>query len=227
MKKIIIILILSINLFSVESIDKVKENLSKVKSYSANIDIEVDITYVNIPPRSGKIYYKSPDKLKIDIPGLSMLPKTGVGNFIERILSNPTNTYIDAGQAKVNGVNTSIIKALPTDTESEIVLATVWIDENISSVIKAEVTTKTIGTVLVELDYKIIDNKAYLPVKTVITTDIPKMAIPKTFASAEDKEKAKKKDLDPESNTTKAIVKVKYSNYKLNQDISDEIFIQD
>lgn len=220
----LILVILSLSIFSNETIEKVKSNLEKIDSYSAELDIKVDISYVNIPDKKGEIFYKKPNKMKLNIEGLSMVPKVGVGNVIGELLSDKTNTYIESGEEVIKGKNSSIIKVLPTKQTTEIVLATIWIDKKDFHVVQAEITTKKMGTFFIEFENKLVGNIAWLPVKTTINSQIPKMAIPKTFASAEDKKKAEEKEEDPDSNTTSAVIIVKYSNYKLNQNIPDSKF---
>lgn len=228
MKNIIAILsILSIFInpvLSNETINKVIDNLDNVDSYTADIKIVVDISFVDIPDKNGKIYYKSPGKLKADIPGLAMLPKQGLGIDYKKILQDETNTYIDGGDDNLNGKPAKIVKAIPSNPDSKIVLTSFWVDPSNYTIIQAEVTTKQNGTFLIELEHEKISDVAWLPSKVVINARVPKLAIPKSFVSAKDKKKLENEEEDPDSATTKGVITLTYSNYVVNKDIEDSVF---
>lgn len=213
--------------YSIETVDKVLANLQKVTSYSADIKINVDISFVDIPDKEGKIYYQEPGKIKADIPGLAMLPKQGLGLDFKKILNDDTNAYIDGGETTLNGKKVRVIKAIPSNPESQIVLTSFWIDLKNFTVIQSEVTTKQNGTFLIELQHKKISQIAWLPVKVVINAKIPKLAIPKSFVSAKDKQKMEERGDDPESSTTNGVITITYDNYELNKELDKSIFDSD
>lgn len=221
---LLIILSFATNSFSNETIDKVIDNLNNVDSYSADIKIVVDISFVDIPDKEGKIYYQNPGKIKADIPGLAMLPKQGLGIDYKSILQDQTNTYIDGGETKLNGKTVKIVKAIPANPDSKIVLTSFWIDPSNYTVVQAEVTTKQNGTFLIELDHKKVSNIAWLPSKVIINARVPKLAIPKSFVSAKDKKKLEEEEEDPDSGTTKGVITLTYSNYEVNKPIESSVF---
>ena len=58
-----------------------------------------------------------------------------------------------AGETVVDGVNTKVVKLLPGDESSEIVLSTLYIDEVNLVVRKAVTTTKENGTYEIAMSY--------------------------------------------------------------------------
>ena len=87
MKKhfIFILLLTSVNLFAqqkdaVKILDAVKEKFNKVKDYQADVIGKLDISFAKVPDTKATVYFKQPDKVKIDSKGFAMLPKQSV-NF--------------------------------------------------------------------------------------------------------------------------------------------------
>ncbi len=67
-------------------LEKVSENFSQIKDYSVDVRVHFDLESVKSPDMSAKIYYKTPDKVKIDSKGTFLLPKE-VGVFNPRIFN--------------------------------------------------------------------------------------------------------------------------------------------
>ncbi len=61
-------------------LDSVKNKFNKVNDYTADIKIKVNVTFIKIPVKEGKLYFKKPDKIKLVSKGFAMLPKRGM-NF--------------------------------------------------------------------------------------------------------------------------------------------------
>lgn len=79
-----------------------------------------------------KVYYKKPNKLRINNEnGISFIPKGSVNINLSNIFINTTGfDMIDMG--KEAGTNLRIIKLLPKDENADVVLSTVYIDETLS-----------------------------------------------------------------------------------------------
>ena len=60
---------------------------------------------------------------------------------------------VPGGSAVVDGITTTIIKVIPTDERSEVVLSTLYIDEKEAVIRKAITTTKENGTYEVQMRY--------------------------------------------------------------------------
>lgn len=204
---------------SLEIIDKVKDNFKKIKDFQADMNLKIDISYLNAPEKSGKIYFKQPNKTKIDIDGFSMLPKQGTGNFINEILSKDI-TIIENGTENLGNVSTTKVKIIPNNPTEDIAIATMWIDTKDFNVLKSEIITKKSGSYTVMIDYKQINNM-YLPEEVKIKFSVPEFSLPKTMTGdfKDDKSKSKSKD-----GKTEGLVVINYSNYIVNKGLNDNVF---
>jgi outer membrane lipoprotein-sorting protein len=223
-KILIFLSILTLNLSNSYSQDpqkiiaNIKKQLSSVKDFQANINVKIDISFLNAPEQNGKIYYKAPNKTKIDIPGFAMLPKQGSGNFINDIIFDNNSTIVYVGKEELNKMPVTSIKIIPTDANNDLALANLWVDETRNVVMKVETITKKNGTFMIFLDYSNIEGKIWMPSKVLVSLNVPEFSLPKTMSGDTSGKEKKKKG------NTEGKVTFTYSNYIVNKGIDDKIF---
>jgi len=65
------------------TVDSIKENLvtrfNRIEDYTVNVKISADMTGFRMPRKRIKLYYKAPDKLKVESRGFAIVPKAGLG----------------------------------------------------------------------------------------------------------------------------------------------------
>ncbi len=120
-----------------EAISKVKARLDKVNDYEARGKMKTNVVFIKAPIATVKVYYKKPNKLRINNEsGISFIPKGSVNiNLGNIFVSNAGFDIIDMG--KENKTNLRIIKLLPKEENSEVVLSTLYIDETQSLIKKS------------------------------------------------------------------------------------------
>jgi outer membrane lipoprotein-sorting protein len=175
-----------------ELINKVKAKLEKVNDYTAKGKLKTNVVFIKAPIATVKVYYKKPDKMKIvNENGISFIPKGSVNINLAKFLSGPGNyEIVDAGSEPATGLR--ILKLLPIDENSEIVLSTLYIDEKTELIKKAKNTTRDNGTYELEMSYgKYI---AYsLPDKVIFSFNTKDYKLPKgvTFDYDDGSEKSR------------------------------------
>ena len=104
-----------------EIIGKVKAKLDKVNDYEANGKMKTNVIFIKAPVANVKVYYKKPNKLRINNEnGISFIPKGSVNINLSNIFINTTGfDMIDMG--KEAGTNLRIIKLLPKDENADVV----------------------------------------------------------------------------------------------------------
>lgn len=193
----------------------VRTNFLKVKDYTADAEIKVDVDFVKIPIKKAKVYYKQPDKFRFKAEGFALLPKRGANLFTVNLINdNVTAIYIK--QEVIGNITTDVIKVIPLDPNSDIILSTLWISRDYK-VYKLESTTKNQGTFSAQFQYTNHPNN--LPAQVEITFDIQKAEIPVGFTL--DMESLNKKS---QSKNTTGKATVKYSGYLVNMGLSDAVF---
>lgn len=229
MKKLLVLLLLviaSINVLAADApevlIQKVKAKLEQVNDYIAEGKMKTDVAFIKAPLGKIKLYYKKPSKFKlVKEKGISILPKGGISVNSSSILTMNNFTAIDAGEVVVSGTKTRIIKVLPLDENSDIVIATLYIDEANLLIKKSATTTKENGSFEMEMFYN--EYASYgLPSKMIFSFNVKNYKMPKGVTldfddelKPEEKEKLKKK---------KGKVEFVYTKYTINKGIDESIF---
>ncbi|MBS1933783.1 MAG: hypothetical protein JST96_07270 [Bacteroidetes bacterium] len=202
-------------------VQKVKAKLNLVNDYEATGIMKTDVTFLKVPEAQVSVYYKAPDKLRIkNDKGISLVPKGAVSISLNNLLKG-NFTIIDAGTEMTGNKKTHVIKLLPTDENSEMVLSTLYIDESKALVLKAKINTRENGTYEVEMNYGKYENYA-LPDKVVFTFNPKDYKLPKGITF--DYDDGSKKKTDTGNTNTKGKVEISYSSYVLNKGISDAVF---
>lgn len=206
-----------------EVIQKVRSRLDKVTDYQAKGKLKTNVTFIKAPVANVKIFYKRPDKLKIvNESGISFIPKGSVNINLNNVLANTGNyDVIDGGRDAVTGW--LVIKLLPKEENSEIVLSTLYIDEKKFLIRKSKNTSRESGTFELEMDY---GNYAEygLPDKVIFSFNTKDYKLPKgvTFDYDTGKNKTKEEALK----NRKGKVEIFYSQYIINKGIDDTVFNQ-
>jgi hypothetical protein len=184
---------------------------AEVKSFEADVSIDVDVDFIRIPVKKGRVFYKAPEKFRFRATGFVLVPKKGL-NFSVMDMLNKQNTAIYAGSDEVN----HMLKIVPMTDESDFVIATIWVDKIQSRINKMNVTTNGQGNYLMEFTYGTLQYD--LPETTKVTFDIQQVDIPMKFIGN------LKVDQKKAGERAQGSVSIVYSNFKINGAIPDSVF---
>ncbi|MBK9250213.1 MAG: hypothetical protein IPM69_19425 [Ignavibacteria bacterium] len=198
---------------------KIKDKFKLVKDFSANVTIKVDVEFLKAPDSKAKLYFKQPNKTKLESTGFAMLPKQGIGLPIATLLEGDY-TALYVGTETLNSLPVTIIKIIPASDTGDVILSSLWVDGN-SLVRKIKSSTRKGGTVIIELAYGQNANFS-LPATVKITFDLPNFALPKTLTGDISSDTPKTKT--PPSKTLKGSATLTYSNYQINKGLQDSFF---
>ncbi len=200
----------------------IKLKLEKINDYEASASLKTQIPFLKVPDAIVKIYYKKPDKIRIkNENGISLVPKETVSISLYSLV-NSDYQALDGGNDTEQGVPVRIIKLLPTDVNSELVLATLYIDTRGMNVLKAKITTRENGTDEVELHYGKFPESG-LPDKIVFSFNTQDFKLPKGVTFDYDDGSSKKKEPE-KNNNQRGKIEITYLNYSINKGISDALF---
>jgi outer membrane lipoprotein-sorting protein len=227
MKKIVLV-ILSIVTCELSSysqdatalIKKVKAKLDNVNDYVAEGKMKTDVAFIKAPAGKVKVFYKKPNKFKLKRDGgISILPKGGVSVNMSSLLTTNNFIALDAGMSKLGASNVKMIKLLPNDENSDVVLTTLYIDESNLLIRKANTTTRENGTYEMEMNYGKYASFG-LPDKVVFAFNTKDYKIPKGVTLEYETGDAPKQDMK----NKKGRVEINYSSYIINKGVSDAEF---
>ena len=203
-------------------INKVKAKLDQVNDYTAEGVLKTDVSFIKAPAGKVKVYFKKPDKFKLKKDGgISILPKGGVSINTGSLIVSGSFVALAAGNAIIDGFKTKIVKMLPTDESSDIILSTLYIDEDNLLIRKAITTTKDNGTYEIAMTFGKYSNYG-LPDKIVFSFNTKDYKLPKGVTLEFDDEK--KSPTDDKLKNKKGKVEITYSTYTVNKGIDDSVF---
>lgn len=228
-KKIILLLIVA--QFSVTAyaqdmtglIMKVKAKLDQVSDYEADGKMKTDVAFIKAPVGKVKVYFKKPNKFRLKKDGgISLLPRGGVSVNMNSMITTTDFIALAAGEAMVGGTKTKVVKLLPTNENSDIVLTTMYIDEANLLVKKAVTSTKENGTYEIEMSYGAFGNYG-LPDKVVFSFNTKDYKLPKGITLEFDDNEKELTEAQKIKNR-KGRVEITYTNYLINRGMSDSVF---
>jgi outer membrane lipoprotein-sorting protein len=203
-------------------VNKVKAKLDRVKDYVAEGRMKTDVAFIKAPAGKVKIFYKTPNKFRLKRDGgISLLPKGGVSVNMNSVLTDGNFMALAAGESIINGTKLKVVKLLPSNENSDVVLTTLYIDELNLLIRKATTTTRENGTYEMEMNYGRYAEYS-LPDKVIFAFNTKDYKLPKgitmEFDSGEKKAGADK------MKGKKGKVEINYSSYIINKGVSDAEF---
>lgn len=228
MKKLLVIVLSSFASLGVIAQDaqalaeKVKAKLATVNDYEAKGVMVTDVSFMKIPKSDVIVYFKKPNKFKIrKQDGITISPKGGVSINLNALIASDNYTAVEAGVSTIGGKSVKVIKILPLDEVSEVVVSTLYIDEKELLIYKATTTTKETGTYEMELSYGKYA-KWSLPDKVIFIFNTKDYKLPKGLAF--DYDDGSKTPPKTSAKNNKGRVEISYSSYTINKGISDSVF---
>jgi outer membrane lipoprotein-sorting protein len=201
---------------------KVKAKLDQVNDYEADGRMKTDVAFIKAPVGRVKVYYKKPNRFRLKKDGgISLLPKGGVSVNMNSIFTTTDFVALSAGETVIGGIKTRIVKLLPINENSDVVLTTMYIDEPNLLVKKAVTTTKENGTYEIEMSYGRFSEYG-LPDKVVFGFNTKDYKLPKGLTLEFDDEKRVSEA--EKLRNKKGRVEITYTNYIINKGIADSIF---
>lgn len=203
----------------------IRTKLDVVKDYVANVKMKIDVSYMRVPVLNGKLYFKAPDKLKLERNGgISILPKKSISLTANSLIPSGHATVIDAGYDTVQNRRTHVIKIVPDDDGNEIVLTRVWVDEERMLALRTETTTRDNGTVKMELEFNRYISLS-LPDRITFYLDVKDYKLPKGVTMDYDNgDNPLKKATN--GKMKKGKIQITYLDYKVNTGLQDSIFTE-
>ena len=207
-----------------ELVNKVKAKIDQVSDYTATGVLKTDVAFIKAPVSNVIVYFKKPNRFRlVKKGGISILPKGGISVNMSNVIGTNNFTALDAGEAVVNKTKTRVVKLLPNDENSSVVLSTLYIDEAKLLIVKVTTTTRENGTYELTMNYGKYQDYS-LPDKIDFSFNTKEYKLPKgvTLNFNEDETPAEKEKLK----NKKGSIQISYSSYTINKGVDDGVFTQ-
>ena len=181
------------------------KRMEKIPSYSCDIKILLDVKWINIKERTGKVYFYPPDSINYEIKGFAFLPRKGYNSQIKAVTEGDY-VALHLGNEAISGVACDIVKVIPSDIESDVVLGQFWIDKEMR-IRKMTIITRDEGSYNLLLEYG--TEKYAVPKKATVTFEVKNQELPATMTG--DYEDTSEEV--PIGEKSKGSITIFYSNY--------------
>ena len=181
-RTIVIFLLFSAQFVQGQQIDqdllRIKKRMDSVKQFSASLILDLDVPFIKMPTKTAKVNYVIGQKMKFASDDFVMLPKRGLDFSLSEIFKYPFIT-VDRGSEKRNGRVIKVINIIPTTNQSDLALATIYMDTKAVRVVQSEINTRKEGSYTLMMNYAQL--KDILPAYVEATFAVEKLKIPLNF----------------------------------------------
>lgn len=219
-------LLLAVNIAAQDAdklIRDVRAKLGQVNDYKATGKLKTDVSFLKIPVSDIQVYYKKPDRFKVKKDGgISLLPKGGISVNLNSLMMMDNVTAVNAGEAVFQGAKVKVVKLLPLDENSDLILTTLYIDAVRLLIYKSVTTTRDNGTYDMQMVYGRYE-KYGLPDKVIFSFNTKDYKLPKGVTFEYETGEKPEQTQDALKNK-KGKVEITYSSYAINQGLSETVF---
>jgi hypothetical protein len=214
-------------------IKKTNKQYMLVNDFETTMNVSLNVPGFRMPKKSYKVYYKIPNKIKINTKGFGILPKTGLFTSPSDNFDNLKNLSLDTNKSSVNCIlisGTVISDSLKAQFPNEYAKLTfvpiVDVVVDTTKWIIKSVTTRIDTVKLFEINnnFQKFENKYYMPVKSQIKYYIKDAKLANWLNNDLGGIMKMGNNPDTESDVVQGTIKITYDKYKINRGIPDKIF---
>lgn len=177
----------------------IQKRTDTIIKFSAEVKIDVDISFINIPEKSARIEYAKNEDTKVFSEDFVLIPKKGLDVSLYQLFKDPFIT-VDRGMEIRNRKTYKSVNIIPTNRKADFSIATVLIDTDYSRIIEYEINTKKDGSYIVKMNYD--QPTSILPSKIEVVFEIERIRIPlKYMGKGVQVDKETYKSNDPKTGT--------------------------
>jgi len=161
-----------------EDLLRIKERLDTVSAFTADLKLDVDISFINMPQKTATVQFEKGEPLSFSSEEFALIPKRGLDFSFQELFKYPFIT-VDRGMETVSGKELKLVNIIPTDKKADFSIATVYLDLKAERIAVSEISTKKDGTYTLLLDYP--TSEAVLPSKVEVQFEMERIRIPLNF----------------------------------------------
>jgi hypothetical protein len=194
-------------------LDSVEKKYAGLRDYTVDVNVHFDIETFKAPDMQAKLYYKAPDKMKVESKRVFFFPREG-GYFNPSLFKKEDFEIKFLERSNYDGRKAVKLKLTPKKVKRNIQDFVLTIDTDRHLIREMDVTQFDGRKIKAVIEYGKFDSFE-LPAHTQLKLDIP------SFGSEGVKEFDQ---LIQKPKRVTGTIEITYSNYKVNSGLSDEVF---
>ncbi len=200
-------------------IDSVQSRFNRIQDYSVRIKLRVDMEKFRMPRKRIDVYFKQPDKLKIESDGFAIVPRQGIGTTA--ILDSLQSLTLIGDEVIINRP-CWVITGLRREGNWQL-NTSVWVDKHDWVITQVVSHLDTMEIARVQLDYILVDQVFLLPMKTTVTIQAaPEMAAELGHFDPDRQGDSIEQRVD--KSVRNGTIIMEFSRYRVNRGIKDSFF---
>jgi hypothetical protein len=199
---------------AVRYLDAIEKKYSELRDYTADVNVHFDMETFKTPDMQAKLYFKTPDKLKVESKGVFFFPKEG--GYFNPGLFKKDDFEIKMLEPPAEGKREVRLRIVPRKKEKMGLEFILVIDRN-DNLVKEIQTSQFDGReTKAKIDYGKYGSFE-LPRYILLTLDLP---------SVDPGEKRGIGPFEQKSERITGTIEITYTNYKVNTGLKDDLFKQ-
>ena len=187
----------------------IKAKMDAVNSFSAKLQLDLEAPFINMPTKRAAMEYQRGKDLKFSSDDFVILPKRGLDFTLSELFEHPFIT-VDRGMQRLDGNPVKVLNVIPTGEDSDMALATLFLDTEEQRIVASEITTKKNGTYKLKMEYD--RASTVLPSYVQVAFAIEKLKIPLNFMGSDTTiDRKTMRNMD----TKTGVLKLKITGYKI------------
>ena len=187
----------------------IKAKMDAVNTFSAKLQLDLDAPFINMPTKRATMEYQRGKDLKFSSDDFVILPKRGLDFTLSELFEHPFIT-VDRGMQTLDGNQVKVLNVIPTGDDSDMALATLFLDTEQQRIAASEITTKKNGTYKLKMQYD--QTSTVLPNYVEVAFAIEKLKIPLNFMGSDTKiDRKTMRNMD----TKTGVLKLKITDYQI------------
>lgn len=159
-----------------------KERLDAIASFEADLHLTVDISFVNMPPKSAKMSYQKGEPTTFSSEDFILIPKRGLDFSLSEIFKYPFIT-VDRGYEEYSGRSCKLLNIIPTDNKADFSIASLALDTLTHQILFSEINTKKDGAYQMLMKYA--DDRQAIPGRVEVSFEIERIRMPLQYMGKE------------------------------------------
>jgi len=193
-------------------LDAIEKKYSGLKDYVADVNVHFDMETFKTPDMQARLYFKAPDKMKVESKGVFFLPREG--GYFNPALFRRDDIEIRILEPAVEGNRDIKLKIIPRKKERTGREFVLWIDRKENLVREIHTSQFDGRETKASIEYGRYGSFE-LPRVIRLTLDLP---------SVEPSEKRGFGPVEQKSERVTGTIEITYANYKVNTGLKDDIF---
>jgi outer membrane lipoprotein-sorting protein len=226
MKVLILLVALSVpqkkaSLSADEVLKNVERTFDGIENFVVTVEGEINMERIRVPRTTTTMYFKKPDKVHFDSESFAMIPRDGI--TLNPATLRQRYKAVASFDDTLGGKKVAKLQLLAKDLKARLRDLLIWVDTTNWTIAKAEASPYEGRTITFEFSYSLEAQRFWMPSRMKVSFGffLPEIAAPKAGTPDMTKPIVEEMQRAPRIGW----ITLSYVNYRINTNLSDEIFL--